>query len=175
MKFYSGFSLKNESNFFDDYIKKSQYCICGFSYGAIKAYEYVKKQLENGNRVDSLQLFSPAFFQNKTPQFKKMQLRAYKKNQEVYLKQFINSCFSPYKQQIIEHNYNNTIDELNELLNYEWIILELKELLNQGVNIEVYLGGKDKIIDTMDAKDFFKEIATITYIKNANHFLQINN
>lgn len=174
MKFYSGFSLKNESHFFDKYIKNTQYNVCGFSYGAIKAYHHVNKELEKGYRVDVLQLFSPAFFQTKTQQFKKMQLRAYRKNQEVYLNQFINSCFSPYDKQSIEYEYNTTIKELEELLNYEWNILNLKILVDKGVKIEVYVGGEDKIIDANIIKDFFLEVATVTYIKDANHFLQIN-
>ena len=37
MKFYSGFSLQNEEYLFSEFIKKSEYTICGFSYGAIKA------------------------------------------------------------------------------------------------------------------------------------------
>ena len=69
MKFYSGFSLQNESHFFDSFILKSDYCVCGFSYGAIKALRYAKEQLENRQRIDTLQLFSPAFFQTKTQKF----------------------------------------------------------------------------------------------------------
>ena len=38
----------------------------------------------------------------------------------------------------------------------------------------VYLGGEDKIIDVEAAREFFLHVATVTYIKNANHFLQIN-
>jgi len=174
MRFYSGFSLKNDKHFFDEYIKDSEYSVCGFSYGAIKAYEYVQKELKVGHRVDTLQLFSPAFFQTKTEQFKSMQLRAYRKNQDVYLRQFINSCFSPHDVKKVELNDDTTIDELDELLNYEWDLVGLKELQNQGIKIEVYLGGEDKIVDAEVAKKFFIEVATTTYIKDANHFLQIN-
>ncbi len=173
MKFYSGFSLKNDKHFFDEYIKDSEYNVAGFSYGAIKAYEEVKKRLEANRRVDTLQLFSPAFFQTKSEQFKSMQLRAYRKNQDVYLRQFINSCFSPYEVKKVELNNDTTIDELDELLNYKWDLVGLKELQNQGVKIEVYLGGEDKIVDADEAKKFFIEVSTITYIKNANHFLEI--
>lgn len=66
MKFFSGFSLQNESYLFDSFIKNSDYTVCGFSYGAIKAFEYTIKQIENGNRIDTLQLLSPAFFRVKT-------------------------------------------------------------------------------------------------------------
>jgi len=174
MKFYSGFSLKNEQHFFNKYIYNSQYSVAGFSYGAIKACLHVKQELEAGHRVDMLQLFSPAFFQTKTTQFKNIQLRAYRKNQDIYLRQFINSCFFPYQKKDIQQSSDTTIDELQELLNYTWDIDMLKDIINNSVKIEVYLGGEDKIIDTTSAKDFFTEVATITYIKNANHFLETN-
>jgi hypothetical protein len=101
MQFFSGFSLKNESYLFDTYIKTSQYTACGFSYGAIKAFEYVKEQLACAKRIDTLQLFSPAFFQSKPKEFKRLQIMAYKKNEERYLREFINSCFIPHAKQDI--------------------------------------------------------------------------
>ena len=65
MKFYSGFSLKNEQGYFKEYMNHSDYCAAGFSYGAIKALLHVKEQLAKGRRIDVLQLFSPAFFSDK--------------------------------------------------------------------------------------------------------------
>ncbi|MCW8837340.1 MAG: pimelyl-ACP methyl ester esterase BioV [Thiovulaceae bacterium] len=173
MKFFSGFSLQNESYLFENYIKKSDYNVCGFSYGAIKALEYVKKELENGVRVDTLQLFSPAFFQSKDTKFKRLQLMAYRKNEDVYLNQFLNSCFYPYGKKIVERSIT-VIDELEELLNYKWDIELLKNLSDKGIDIEVYLGGEDSIVDAEEAKELFKDVATVTYIKEANHFLQLN-
>nr|WP_321265482.1 pimelyl-ACP methyl ester esterase BioV [uncultured Sulfurimonas sp.] len=171
MHFFSGFSLQNESYLFDEYLCKSDYTVVGFSYGAIKAFEYVKKELASSRRVDTLQLISPAFFQNKSAKFKKLQLMAYSKNELIYMKQFINSCFAPYEKKILQHK-QTTKDELEELLNYEWNIEELMNLIKSGLKIEVYLGEKDKIIDAQIAKDFFLQVATVTYIKDANHFLQ---
>jgi len=173
MKFYSGFSLKNEEYFFKSFIKSSNYTACGFSYGAIKAFEFVKKQLACGKRIDTLQLFSPAFFQSKSDSFKKLQLRSFSKNPHNYLNTFINSCFFPHAKMDVKR-VDGSLDELEELLYYEWSILELIDICNKGVKIEVYLGAEDKIIDAQSVKEFFKEVATLTYIKNANHFLQIN-
>lgn len=173
MIFKSGFSLKNEQTLFDEYINSSEYTVCGFSYGAIKAYEYVKEQLTCSKRVDTLQLFSPAFFQTKGSKFKKLQLMGYRKDRDKYLKDFIDLCFFPYTRKTTEH-YETNINELEELLNYEWNIEELKSLVNNGVKIEVYLGSEDKIIDVEAARDFFLNVATVTYIKNANHFLKTN-
>jgi hypothetical protein len=171
MHFYSGFSLKNEQSFFKDYINSSKYSTCGFSYGAIKAFEHVKEQLASGGRVDTLELLSPAFFQTKESKFKKLQIMAYKKNEDAYLSEFIKVCFLPYAQKRVQH-YKTDIEELEELLNYEWDMQELRDIAQKGVKIEVYLGGQDKIIDVEAAREFFLEVATVTYIKNANHFLQ---
>ena len=173
MKFYSGFSLKNEEYLFADFIKKSEYTICGFSYGAIKALRATKQALDEGKRIDTLQLFSPAFFQSKDEKFKRLQLMSYKKNEEIYLKQFISSCFEPFEKKIVKHT-NTTLDELRELLEYEWNLDDFKELIERGISIEVYLGSNDKIIDVNAAKELFLEVATVTYIKDANHFLQLN-
>ncbi|MCX6077299.1 MAG: pimelyl-ACP methyl ester esterase BioV [Campylobacterales bacterium] len=173
MKFYSGFSLKNESYLFDAFIKDTEFTVCGFSYGAIKAFEYVKKELACGHRIDTLQLFSPAFFQSKTKEFKRLQLMAYRRNEEVYLRQFINACFAPHALKIVESSVT-ILDELDELLYFQWVFDELHEIVEQGVKIEVYLGSEDRIIDAENAKHFFLQVATVTYIKNANHFLQIN-
>ena len=173
MKYFSGFSLKNEEHFFDAYMYKSDFTVCGFSYGAIKAFEYAIKQLENGKRIDTLQLFSPAFFQTKDEKFKRLQLMAYRKNEDVYLEQFINACFLPYDRESVERSVT-VLEELEELLNYEWDMEKLSALKNAGVVIEVYLGEKDQIVDADAAKKFFLDVATVTYIKDGNHFLQLS-
>lgn len=170
MKFFSGFSLKNEANFFDAYMYKSDFSVCGFSYGAIKAFEYAHKQLQEGKRVDTLQLFSPAFFQSKDEKFKRLQVMAYRKNEDVYLEQFINTCFLPYERKSVERSVT-VLEELEELLDYEWNVSALSALCEKGVKIEVYLGGKDQIVEVKAAKEFFLDVATVTYIKEANHFL----
>ena len=172
MKFFSGFSLKNEEYLFQEYIKESEYTICGFSYGAIKALGTTLEMLENSKRVDIVQLFSPAFFQNRPEKFKRLQLMGYKKDKDAYIQQFIEKCFAPYEKKRVE-NIETDISELKELLEYEWSLELLKELDSKGVKIEVYLGGKDAIVDSVAAKEFFVKVATVTYIKDANHFLQL--
>ncbi len=173
MQFYSGFSLIREEYLFDKYLDNSAYCISGFSYGAIKAFKEVQKCLESGKRVDTLQLLSPAFFQTNSTKFKRLQKLAYSKNRLEYMKQFIDSCFKPYEKKIIEYK-KSTKEELDELLNYIWDLHELQKLVDKGVKIEVYLGSFDAIIDAHGAKEFFLQVSTVTYIKNANHFLQTN-
>lgn len=172
MKFFSGFSLKNDELFFNEYINSSLYTVSGFSYGAIKALEYTKEQLALKKRIDTLQLFSPAFFQTRSQRFKTLQTNAYLKNSEEYLKSFIKSCFLPHVEKRVEHSLSS-VDELEELLNYEYLKFDFFELEKRGVRIEVYIGSEDKIIDVKSARDFFRDVATLTYLQNANHFLQI--
>ena len=173
MKFFSGFALQGDDIYLKEYIEPSDYSVCGFSYGAVIALKYTMNQLKNRKRVDRLQLFSPAFFQTKDEKFKKLQLLGYRKNQELYLKEFVKSCFLPYKERSIS-NAQSSIDELDELLHFIWDKEEFYRLKDSGVKIEVYLGGEDKIIDIEGAREFFLEVATVTYIKDANHFLLTN-
>lgn len=48
---------------------------------------------------------------------------------------------------------------------------KLQKLLDKGIKIEVYLGGVDKIIDSSKAREFFKNFATVYYIKEKGHLL----
>jgi len=173
MKFFSGFSLESEEYLFSEYIDKSTYSICGFSYGAIKAIDATLEMIENSQRVDRLQLFSPAFFQTKEQKFKRLQLMSYKKSKLLYLKQFMKGCFAPYEEKIVK-TIETDISELQELLEYEYSLDKLKNIEANGVTIEVYLGSKDAIIDVEGAREFFLKVATVTFIKEANHFLQTN-
>lgn len=172
MKFFSGFSLKNEEHFFKDYIKSDDFTVCGFSYGAIEAFRYAKESIARGERIDTLQLFSPAFFQSKTDKFKRLQMLSYSQERKKYLELFIDACFAPYEKQGLEFK-KTTKEELQDLLSFQWNLEELRALISQDVIIEVYLGGGDAIIDEKAAKEFFLNAVTVTYIKNANHFLQI--
>jgi hypothetical protein len=173
MKFYSGFSFSGEEELFSSLIKESKYTVCGFSYGAIKAFKYVQESLKNAKRVDTLQLFSPAFFQTKPDTFKRLQTLSYTKNQEKYLSQFKESCFFPYGMKEVGTSQTN-VEDLEELLQYEWSLDTLKDVESKGLIIEVYLGGEDTIIDVEAAQELFLQVATVTYIKSANHCLQIN-
>ena len=172
MQFHSGFSLKEEAHLFDEYILQSDFTLCGFSYGAIGALQACIESLKSFKRIDTLQLFSPAFFQTKEEKFKRLQLRAYAADTEHYMRTFLRSAFAPYDAKVLHHK-ESSFSELEELLGYVWLEDELAFIVSKGVKIEVYLGGKDAIIDVEGAREFFLHYATLTYIKNANHFLQL--
>ena len=84
-KYFSGFCFFEESELFQDYIIQNDFTVSGFSYGAVKAFEEV---LNSNNRVDKLQLFSPAFFQTQNEKFKRTQIMYFKKDANAYCQTF---------------------------------------------------------------------------------------
>jgi len=169
MKFYSGFSLSNDKQLFEPYLKESKYTIAGFSYGAIKAF---KEALNCKTRIDTLQLFSPAFFQDKDEKFKRMQMMFFVKDKQAYMANFLSACFSPLLMTEDVDITEGSETELKELLTYEWKAQELRTLQERGIEIEVYLGSEDKIIDASKAKEFFLPYATTYMINHAGHTLK---
>jgi predicted alpha/beta hydrolase family esterase len=168
VNFFSGFSLQGESFIFDEYLKKGDYVVSGFSLGAIEAFEFVQKSTD---RIDTLQLFSPAFFQDKSEKFKRVQTLNYKKNQTSYEDQFLQNISYPSNMDMREYFKKDSLESLEKLLNFVWEKEKLEQLKSRGVFIEVYLGGNDKIIDTQKAYEFFKEFATLYFIKEGGHIL----
>jgi hypothetical protein len=167
-RYFSGFCFKNESELFDEYLVNNDFTISGFSYGAIKAFE---EAFSTKKRVDKLQLFSPAFFQIFDDKFKRTQLMYFKKDANAYCQNFLANVIYPLQTDISKYFELGTIEQLEELLNYKWSEKKLQSLVDRGTKIEVYLGGVDKIIDASKAKDFFKNYATVYYIKEKGHLL----
>jgi hypothetical protein len=168
MTFYSGFSLTNDRHFFEPFLRESDYTVAGFSYGAIKAALHAANST---TRIDTLQLFSPAFFQTKKSSFKRLQLTSFSTDRQSYLHRFIEGCFAPCRVQEVQIQ-TGTIDELEELLNFVWDDELMQKITDKGIEIEVYLGLEDAIIDASEAKLFFLPYATVTAIRRGNHFLQ---
>lgn len=168
MRFYSGFALSGDQHFFDPYLKHSEYTVAGFSYGAIKAAQYVDQAHE---RIDTLQLFSPAFFQTKKESFRRLQMGGYFKDSERYLENFLTTCFAPLPKSLIRFGENNA-EGLEELLYFEWTSELMESICSKGTRIEVYLGVDDQVIDVEGARAFFLPYATVTSIRRGNHFLQ---
>ena len=168
MRYFSGFCFENEQELFRDFLIKSDFCVAGFSYGAIKAFEYV---YSSKNRIDTLQLFSPAFFQDRDEKFKRLQLVAFKKDKQNYLKNFYQNVLYPFETDISKYKKQGTAEELKELLNYKWDKEKLDIITKRGTRVEVYLGKLDKIINTEAAKEFFKTFATIYYFNRSGHII----
>lgn len=168
MKYFNGFCLKNEKVLFEPYLIQNDFCVAGFSYGAIKALKYA---LASNERIDTLQLFSPALFHDKDAKFKKLQTLSFSKNPQGYCETFLNNVASPSNTDMSPYFEQGSLEELHELLHYTWQASELQTLMEKGINIEVYVGECDTIIDAMAVKEFFVPYATVYYLKRVGHIL----
>ena len=165
MKYFSGFCFNDEKELFSDFVEESDFSIAGFSYGAIKALQYT---LHSQKRVDKLILLSPAFFLNKDEKFKKMQLLFFKKDPQSYIQNFVKNTLFPSQKNLQNYIHTGCYSELKELLYYDW--QDLKKL-HKDIKVEIHLGAKDKIVDTKDACEFFKEYGECFFYKNYGHLL----
>ncbi len=168
MRFFSGFGFKNEQKLFDEFLVKNDFTVAGFSYGAIKAFE---KVYNSSSRIDLLQLFSPAFFQDRDDRFKKMQITSFKKNNDKYMDNFYKNVTYPSTKLLEIYKKSPDIEDLKKLLYYCWDDKKLELLLKRGVKIEVYLGENDKIINTKQTLDFFKNFTTVYFLNKKGHIL----
>ena len=167
--YVNGFSLQDEAQFFGEYLVRNDFTVAGFSYGAQQAFEYVYATEE---RVDRLILLSPAFFQTRKPSFIRTQLHYFQNGQEAYVRQFLVNVAYPSKADLSSCLNTGTYDELEALLTYQWDAGKIKEVMDRGTAIEVFLGAEDKIIDVDAAFEFFADCTTAYLIKDTGHLLQ---
>ena len=168
MKYFSGFCFQNEEELFNSYLEHNDFCVAGFSYGAIKAFEYSSTCRD---RIDKLQLFSPAFFQDFSDKFRRLQTMSFGKNKNRYIEKFFSQVKYPSELSLDRYFNEGNIAQLEELLNYVWNAERLNELVKKGIEIEVYMGEKDKIINPDSALKFFRPFANVYYIKSVGHLL----
>lgn len=169
MKFFSGFCFKNEEKLFSPFIQlEGKYTLNGFSYGAILAFKEALKSIQHHRRVQVLNLFSPAFFQDRKPSFLKAQILGFKKDSQAYIKHFLTLCGNPPSCYFKE----GKLEELEELLFFKWKEEEILFLQERGVQINVFLGGKDLILSPEIAMEFFSPYSIVYFYKDFNHCLQ---
>lgn len=170
--FFNGFALKNENLLLNDYLYFTNFSVNGFSKGAQDAFEYT---LKYKNRIDTLNLISPAFFQDRSLTFKEKQIHIFNKNRKGYLKQFSkNMIFNNKKISLISFiDYHNKLEEdLRYLLEYVWDEEKILFLLKKNINIKVFIGDKDKIVNPKKSFDFFSKLTNTYLIKNRGHILK---
>ena len=169
MRYFNGFSLCNEEEFFKEQLIESEYAVAGFSYGSQKAFDYVYNTTE---RVDRLILISPAFFQNHKKSFIKTQLRYFKADKEAYTKQFLENVVYPSSLDLTPYLCEGSYEELETLLSYVWKKEKVLELLARGVTIEIFMGDKDKIVNFEKSYEFFSDVVPIYWFKGRGHILE---
>ncbi|WP_457599641.1 pimelyl-ACP methyl ester esterase BioV [Hydrogenimonas sp.] len=172
MTFFSGFGLEGETALFNEIIGSdadNPYLVAGFSYGAIKALEYVERC---DRRVDRLVLLSPAFFKGESRAFVKAQILYFKKDPEAYFETFLTNAAYPADKKLLEpFAVRGSVEELEELLTYEWPEERLDRLLGRGVAIETFLGARDRIVDAGAAHAFFRNFGESWLFKPYGHIL----
>ncbi|MEA2028102.1 MAG: pimelyl-ACP methyl ester esterase BioV [Campylobacterota bacterium] len=168
MKYFSGFLFENEAELFSDYIPKSDGVVAGFSYGAIKAFEYA---YSSGKRVERLILLSPSFFEDKNESYIKKQLKYYESAS--YKESFFSNVAYPSDVDLSSYYHPHSKEDLETLLRHQWDSEKLKDLVKCGITIEVFLGAKDRIINASKVNTFFSEFAITYLIKESGHSLQL--
>lgn len=96
----------------------------------------------------------------------------FKKDSKSYCENFLKNISAPSNFDMSSYFKEGSFEELQTLLSYKWDEEKLNKLLEKGTRIEVYLGSDDKIIDSQKAANFFKEFATVYFIKNNGHILK---
>lgn len=171
-EFFGGFALKDDLNLFANLLTNfgitlNQYDVCGFGYGSKRALDYV---LNCNSRINRLILLSPAFFNNKDSAFLDSQIEYFSKNKELYLKYFYeNIGFDG----LYRFNSDVSVRDLRAFFEFSFNEVDLFRICNKGIKIIVFLGGKDRIVDSIDAMEFFKNFGIVYFIKEANHLLRI--
>jgi pimeloyl-ACP methyl ester carboxylesterase len=168
LKFFSGFCVEGESELFSDFIQPKVEAIVGFSYGAIGAFEYAMQRKEFFKK---LILLSPAYYAHTSEEFKTQQLSAFKVDPDLYkIKLLKKSGLNEADGQ--KYGKEGTKDELEKLLYYTWPTEGFEKLKKNGVEIEVFIGANDRVVDPNVSMEFFKQHATVYFIKDKNHFLR---
>ena len=169
MKYFSGFCLSGEEVLFESYLNQSDFTVAGFSLGAISAFEYT---LTCKERIDTLQLFSPAFFEDRDAKFKKLQTLSFAKNSTLYTQNFMRNIAYPSQIDMQDYLQQGTSEELEMLLHYQWDTQKLQMLRERNITIEVYVGEEDTIINSLHVKNFFVPYASVYYFKRVGHILK---
>ncbi len=168
MKYFNGFSLKEEEALFDEILVNDTFCVAGFSYGAQEAFEYV---YQSQKRINKLILLSPAFFQTQKTSFVRTQVRYFESDKEAYVKQFLENVSYPSKVTLHAYVDTGSKEDLEALLSYVWDKDKLKEVQSRGTVVEVFFGDKDKIIDAKEAFCFFSPLTRSYFLKDRGHLL----
>jgi len=165
--FYSGFCLHGEERLFDLYLPAFGDFVAGFSYGAIGAIKYA---LDNES-VKNIILLSPAYYAHKEQEFKETQLAAFEADPNLYKLKLLKK--SGLKEEESElYGKDGTIEELRELLFFDWNSANLASLIDRGIKVEVFIGSGDRVVEPHASSEFFGQFAKVYTLENKNHILR---
>lgn len=189
--YFSGFGFANESALFGapsavrECLDMREYDVVGFSYGAQKAVRYA---LHSTRPIRRLSLLSPAFFHSMPTRRKEAEIRLFAANPTRYLQGFLQQALSgatdaseaqrelalPYFCLAAPESIRTKVleSDLRALLFYTFCADELAQIRERGIEIEVFLGEKDRIVSAAEARDFFAPLATrLFWVQGVGHLL----
>ena len=168
MIYFNGFLFEGEELEFSTFLPTGDMAVAGFSRGAQKAFDYVYTSSE---RIDRLILISPAFFQTQKSSFVRTQLRYFEVGQSEYIDNFLSNVSYPSTFNLSTYLKVGSKEELEALLTYVWDKKKIQEVLNRGTIIEIFLGDRDKIVDTKEVNKFFS-MTTNYMLSGVGHLLK---
>lgn len=171
MKYFGGFGFSDDILLFGDFmrefgLKLGIYDVAGFSYGAQLASVYA---MESKKRINNLILFSPAFFDDDND-FKNAQIEAFKRNPKLYMRIFYKN--TGLSSELEKYLKTPQLSELEALLYFKFDANLLQAIKNKGINISIFLGECDKIINAGAAFEHFSKFGSAYLIKYYNHLLR---
>jgi pimeloyl-ACP methyl ester carboxylesterase len=168
VKFFSGFCVEGERELFAEYLPPKEAYVAGFSYGAIEAIEYAASTKEF---LKKLILLSPAYYAHKDEEFCAAQYAAFIADPELYRIKLLKRSGLD-EETAAKYAKMGTKEELDKLLHFKWPLHLFEELAKKGVEIEIYIGRGDRVVESDASSEFFRQFGTVYYIKNKNHFLR---
>ncbi|WP_104690696.1 pimelyl-ACP methyl ester esterase BioV [Helicobacter heilmannii] len=176
MLYFSGFGFRGEQSLFSWILKDvGAYDIAGFSYGALKALERAYEKVKESQRVQKLLLISPCMLASKPPAFKRLQVLGYKKDPQGYMHTFLKNIgwadVLAKDPSFKNCTHLGSAKDLEELLYAPLDAQKLAFLQAGGVQIEVFLGLADPLLEPKEALEFFKPYACVWQFKGVGHFL----
>ena len=165
--FYSGFCLDKEEALFDGYLPAFGDFVAGFSYGSIKAVHHAIKD----ESVKKLLLLSPAYYSHKDNVFKDAQISAFEADPHLYKNKLLKKS-GLKEEEGAAYAKDSSSDELRELLYFDWAVAGLDTLKDRGVDIEVFIGSSDRVVEPSASNEFFSKYARVYLLENKNHILR---
>jgi hypothetical protein len=165
--FFSGFCLKGEESLFSQFWSPEPFHWGGFSFGAQRVWEKLRNSSSSPFSLPrKVTLLSPAYFGSPSQKWIGINLTGFGRNKEKYIRNFLQKGgLSDWKYL----DLSCTLSQLERGLKFNWLPPP-REI--DKIELHIYLGEKDPIIDVEGAYNFFKKYGIVYLIKGANHFLR---
>lgn len=166
MPYFGGFGLKGESGLFEEILQDdilNPYVAVGFDVGCVEALKYTEDCLKSQLRIQKLILISPLFCHL-------LDSVNYENVQNYWaLSVQPTHCFDTIKPYV--KNHKSMLTKQHFLFSFKWERKTFDILNKNGIEINVYLGGIDPLIESTKTLDFFKAFASVWIYRHYAHLL----